>query len=164
MQAISRTIKERANFSLLWGTGRFAARFFIIIRYYVPKSPSDLPRPQEYEGKKRPSHYPADYRQPKVRSERLSPRPLPTLAEPYYPKAGRGRPPVGVERMLRMYFVQQWCNLSDPGVEEAVYDSIVLRQFVGIDLGREQVPDETTACNSGICWRSTTWGSRFWAQ
>ena len=68
------------------------------------------------------------------------------LVEPYYPKAGQGRPPVGVERMLRMYFVQQWFNLSDPGVEEAVYDSIVLRQFVGIDLGREPVPDETTVC------------------
>ena len=68
------------------------------------------------------------------------------LVEPYYPKAGQGRPPVGVERMLRMYFLQQWFNLSDPGVEEAVYDSIVLRQFVGIDLGREPVPDETTVC------------------
>jgi len=45
-----------------------------------------------------------------------------------------------------MYFLQQWFNLSDPGVEEAVYDSIVLRQFVGIDLGREPVPDETTVC------------------
>ena len=48
--------------------------------------------------------------------------------------------------MLRMYLVRQWFNLSDPGVEEAVYDSIVLRQFVGIDLGREPVPEETTVC------------------
>lgn len=68
------------------------------------------------------------------------------LVEPYYPKAGQGRPAVGVERMVRMYFVQQWFDLSDPGVEEALYDSIVLRQFVGIDLGREPVPDETTVC------------------
>ncbi len=68
------------------------------------------------------------------------------LVEPYYPKAGQRRPPVGVERMLRMYFVQQWFNLSDPGVEEAVYHSIVLRQFVGIDLGGEPVPEETTVC------------------
>ena len=68
------------------------------------------------------------------------------LIEPVYPKAGNGRPPVGVERMLRLYFVQQWFNLSDPAVEEALYDSAVLRQFVGIDLGREPVPDETTAC------------------
>ena len=68
------------------------------------------------------------------------------LIEPHYPKAGGGRPPVGVERMLRIYFLQQWFNLSDPGVEEALYDSMVMRQFVGIDLGREPVPDETTIC------------------
>src|SRR6266849_5007768 len=57
-----------------------------------------------------------------------------------------GRPPVGVERMLRIYFLQQWFNLSDPGVEEALYDSAVMRSFVGIDLGCEPVPDETTDC------------------
>ena len=68
------------------------------------------------------------------------------LLEPYYPKAGNGRPPVGVERMLRIYFLQQWFNLSDPAVEEALYDSAVMRQFAGIDLGREPVPDETTVC------------------
>ena len=68
------------------------------------------------------------------------------LIEPHYPKAGNGRHPVGVERMLRIYFLQQWFNLSDPAVEEALYDSVVMRQFVGIDLGREPVPDETTVC------------------
>ena len=68
------------------------------------------------------------------------------LLEPYYPKAGNGRPPVGMERMLRIYFLQQWFNLSDPAVEEALYDSAVMRQFAGIDLGREPVPDETTVC------------------
>jgi len=68
------------------------------------------------------------------------------LIEPHYPKAGNGRPPVGVERMLRIYFLQQWFNLSDPAVEEALYDSVVMRAFVGIDLGREPVPDETTVC------------------
>jgi IS5 family transposase len=68
------------------------------------------------------------------------------LIEPHYPREGNGRPPVGVERMLRIYFLQQWFNLSDPAVEEALYDSAVMRQFVGIDLGREPVPDETTAC------------------
>lgn len=66
--------------------------------------------------------------------------------EPFYPKAGGGRPPVGLERMLRMYFLQQWFNLSDPAVEEALYDSNAMRHFVGIDLGREPVPDETTMC------------------
>jgi IS5 family transposase len=68
------------------------------------------------------------------------------LIEPHYPKGSNGRPPVGVERMLRIYFLQQWFNLSDPAVEEALYDSAVMRGFVGIDLGREPVPDETTVC------------------
>lgn len=71
---------------------------------------------------------------------------LAALVEPHYPKAGNGRRPVGVERMLRMYFLQQWFNLSDPGVEEALYDSPLMREFVGVDLGREAVPDETTVC------------------
>src|SRR5205823_6303809 len=71
------------------------------------------------------------------------------LVEPHYPKPGKGRPPVGVERMLRIYFLQQWFNLSDPAVEEALYDSVGMRQFVGIDLGCEPVPDETTVCK---CW------------
>src|SRR2546421_3137035 len=68
------------------------------------------------------------------------------LIEPFYPKPGNGRPPVGVERMLRIYFLQHWFNLSDPAVEEALYDSQAMRRFVGIDLGREPVPDETTVC------------------
>jgi IS5 family transposase len=67
--------------------------------------------------------------------------------EPHYPKGdGPGRPPVGIERMLRIYCLQQWFNLSDPGVEEALYDSNAMRGFVGIDLGREPAPDETTVC------------------
>ena len=66
--------------------------------------------------------------------------------DPVYQKPGNGRPPIGVERMLRMYFLQHWFNLSDPAVEEALYDSPVMRAFVGIDLGREPVPDETTVC------------------
>jgi IS5 family transposase len=69
------------------------------------------------------------------------------LIEPVYPKPeGAGRPPVGLERMLRIYFLQQWFNLSDPAVEEALYDSHSMGAFVGIDLGREPVPDETTVC------------------
>jgi IS5 family transposase len=66
--------------------------------------------------------------------------------EPFYPNAGNGRPPVGLERMLRIYFLQTWFNLSDPGVEEALYESLSMRSFVGIDLGREPAPDETTVC------------------
>ncbi len=71
---------------------------------------------------------------------------LSALIEPHYPKLGNGRPPIGVERMLRIYFLQQWFNLSDPAVEEALYDSAVMRHFAGIDLGREPAPDETTVC------------------
>ncbi len=79
--------------------------------------------------------------------ERVVPWPaLCAVIEPYYPKPGNGRPPVGVERMLRLYFLQQWFNLSDPAVEEAVYNSQAMRRFVGIDLGCEPVPDETTVC------------------
>ena len=79
--------------------------------------------------------------------ERVVPwRELSRLIEPVYPKPGNGRPPVGLERMLRIYLLQQWFNLSDPAVEEALYDSASMRRFVGIDLGREPVPDETTVC------------------
>lgn len=69
---------------------------------------------------------------------------LVSLIEPHYPKGHVGRPPIGVERMLRLYFVQQWFGLSDLAVEDAVIDSVAVRDFVGIDLGREQAPDSTT--------------------
>jgi IS5 family transposase len=65
--------------------------------------------------------------------------------EPRYPKGeGRGRPPIGLERMLRMYIAQQCFGLSDEGIEDAIYDSQAIRKFVGIDLGRENAPDATT--------------------
>ena len=64
---------------------------------------------------------------------------------PFYPKGGgRGRPPIGLERMLRMYIVQQSLGLSDEGIEDALYDSQAIRQFVGLDLGCESAPDATT--------------------
>ena len=66
------------------------------------------------------------------------------LVEPHYPKAGNGRQPVGLAIMLRTYFLQQWFNLSDPGMEEAFYDSPALRRFAGVDLGVAAAPDETT--------------------
>src|SRR5438552_1221779 len=65
------------------------------------------------------------------------------LIEPHYPKPGNGRRPKELEQMLRIYFLQQWFNLADPAVEEALYDSATLRQFAEIDLGAEPVPDET---------------------
>jgi IS5 family transposase len=74
-------------------------------------------------------------------------RDLCKVIKPFYPKPkGAGRPPVGLERMLRIHFLQHWFNLSDPAVEEALYDSRAMRRFVGIDLGREPAPDETTIC------------------
>ena len=91
------------------------------------------------------------YRKPTRRDKFLADREkvvpwqdLCAVIAPYYPKGENGRPPVGLERMLRIYFLQQWFNLSDPGAEEALYDSQAMRAFVGIDLGREPVPDETT--------------------
>ena len=66
------------------------------------------------------------------------------LIETHYPKAGNGRQPVGLSIMLRVYFLQQWFNLSDPGVEEALYESPIVRRFAGVDLGCAPAPDETT--------------------
>lgn len=66
---------------------------------------------------------------------------------PHYPKAGKGRQPVGLSVMLRIYFLQHWFALSDPGAEDALYESPVLRGFCGIDLGRAPAPDETTILN-----------------
>jgi IS5 family transposase len=72
---------------------------------------------------------------------------LTVAIEPFYPKPkGAGRRPKGAERMLRIHFLQHWFELSDPAAEEALYDSRAMRQFVGIDLGQEPVPDETTIC------------------
>ena len=69
---------------------------------------------------------------------------LQALVEPYYPKGENGRPPIGLSIMLRVYFLQQWFNLSDPGAEDAWYESPALGRFAGIDLGRAPAPDETT--------------------
>ena len=64
--------------------------------------------------------------------------------EPHYPKGTRGRPPIGLERMLRIYFLQQWYGLSDEGLEDALYYSVAMRTFAGIDLAVENAPDATT--------------------
>lgn len=68
------------------------------------------------------------------------------VIEPYYPKGKRGRPPMGIEKMLRMYLLQIRFNLSDPATEDAIYDSYAIRKFTGIDFMTEAVPDETTLC------------------
>jgi transposase len=71
------------------------------------------------------------------------------LIEPHYPKVGPkgGRPPMPLETMLRVYFLQQWYALSDPMAEEMLYDSDAMRHFAGIELGDDRIPDETTILN-----------------
>src|ERR1700757_1450805 len=64
---------------------------------------------------------------------------LVALIEPYYPKGAQGRPPVGLEKMLRIYCLQQWFNLSDPQAEDAIYDSESMRRFARVELGHEIV-------------------------
>lgn len=66
------------------------------------------------------------------------------LIEPHYPKAGNGTQPMPMERMLRIYFIQQWFNLSDPGMEDTLYDSESMRRFAGIELIEDAISDETT--------------------
>ena len=93
-------------------------------------------------------------------------RDLCKVIKPFYPKAkrqGAGRPPVGLERMLRIHFLQHWFNLSDPAVEEALYDSRAMRSFVGIDLGREPAPDETTVCKFRHLLEAHNLGDRLFA-
>lgn len=68
------------------------------------------------------------------------------VIKPYYPNGKRGRPPMGIEKMLRMYLLQIWFNLSDPATEDSIYDSYAMRRFTGIDFMTEAVPDETTLC------------------
>ncbi len=69
------------------------------------------------------------------------------LIEEYYPKAGNGRQPMPMERMLRIYFIQQWYGLSDPAMEDALYDIESMRRFADIDIAVDVVPDETTILN-----------------
>ena len=77
--------------------------------------------------------------------ERLMPwAALCALIEPHYPKAGNGRPPIGLERMLRMYCLANWFNLADDACEEALYDIALFRDFCGFDLGDERIADGST--------------------
>jgi len=78
---------------------------------------------------------------------------LETLIEPHYPRLGAqgGRRPIPLSTMLRIYCLQQWYNLSDPGAEEALYDIQSMRAFAGLELGRDAIPDETTILNSVTC-------------
>jgi len=69
------------------------------------------------------------------------------LVAPHYPKGTGGRPPMPMERMLRIYCMQQWFNLSDPQAEDQLYDSESMRRFAGIELAEDSIPDETTILN-----------------
>jgi IS5 family transposase len=69
------------------------------------------------------------------------------VISPYYPRAGNGRQPMPLSRMLRIYFMQQWYGLSDPGMEDSLYDSEAMRRFADIDLEVDVIPDETTILN-----------------
>jgi transposase, IS5 family len=98
----------------------------------------------EYAGKKKQT------RRDKFLSEMERVVPWARLVErlqPFYPKGERGRPPIGLERMLRLHFLQQWYGLADEALEDALYDSQALRGFAGIDLSVAAVPDATTVMN-----------------
>jgi len=86
------------------------------------------------------------------------------VVEPFYPKRGNGRPPIALERMLRIHFVQHWFNLADLACEEALYDSLSLRRFVGIDLGSETVPDATTLLKFRHLLEEHKLGERIFAE
>src|SRR5437867_13257376 len=86
------------------------------------------------------------------------------VMEPHYPKAGNGRPPIGLERMLRIHFVQHCFNLADLACEEALYDSASLRRFAGIDLGREAVPDATSMLRFRHLLEQHKLGERLFAE
>jgi transposase, IS5 family len=98
----------------------------------------------EYAGKKKQT------RRDKFLAEMEQVVPWPRLVErlrPLYPKGERGRPPIGLERMLRIHFLQQWYGLADGAMEDALYDSQALRGFAGIDLTVAAVPEATTILN-----------------
>src|SRR3954451_1449414 len=98
----------------------------------------------EYAGKKKQT------RRDKFLAEMAAVVPWARLVErlrPLYPKGERGRPPIGLERMLRIHFLQQWYGLADGAMEDALYDSQALRRFAGIDLTVAGVPEETTILN-----------------
>jgi IS5 family transposase len=86
-------------------------------------------------------------------------RELCALIEPYYPKAGNGRPLIGLERMLRLHFLQHWFDLSDPAAEEALYDSLSMRCLSASISGENRCPTRPPSSTSAACWRSTSWAS-----
>lgn len=86
------------------------------------------------------------------------------LVEPHYPKAGNGRPPIGLERMLRMYWVANWFNLADEACEDAMYDVPVFREFCRFDLGQERIPDATTLLKFRHLLEKSNFGKEMFAR
>jgi IS5 family transposase len=80
-----------------------------------------------------------------------------SLVEPHYSKGEIGHKPVGLDIMLRVYFLHQWFTLSDPAVEDALYESPALRRFAGIELGRARYPTRRRSSTSTTCWKNTIW-------
>jgi len=80
---------------------------------------------------------------------------LVAIVRPHYPTGDRGRPPIDLERMLRIHFLQQWFNLSDPGVEEGIYESVSMRKFAGIDLGKKALLTKRRFASFAIYSKST---------
>ncbi|CAD6560724.1 hypothetical protein LMG24235_07039 [Paraburkholderia sabiae] len=90
--------------------------------------------------------------------DRVVPWPrLIALIEPHYPKGKTGRPPFPIVTMLRIHFIQQWFSLSDPAMEEALYDVPLYRQFASLDDGMARLPDESRFCGFGICLKRMVW-------
>ena len=91
---------------------------------------------------------------------------LAAVIEPHYPKRTSVgcRPPVERDRVLRIHCLQLWFNLSDPALEEALYDSLAMRSFVGIDLGRGPVPDEATVMRFRYLLKKQKLGERIFEQ
>ncbi len=110
----------------------------------------------EHDGKKRKT------RREKFleRMDRLIPwKRMEAMVRPHYPKAGRGRRPYPLSAMLRVHCAQVFHNLSDPAMEDLLYEAESVRRFAGLRLS-EPLPDETTIPSSGTCWRGTGWGRR----
>lgn len=86
------------------------------------------------------------------------------IEPPHYPKAGNGRPPIGLERMLRMYWIANWFSLADEACEDAMYDIAVFREFCGFDLGQERIPDATTLLKFRHLLEENDFGKEMFAQ
>ena len=89
---------------------------------------------------------------------------LQALVEPYYPKGENGRPPIGLSIMLRVYFLQQWFNLSDPGAEDTLYESPALGALPASTWGVRRRRTKALSSASGIYWSSTIWAERCWRR